>query len=284
MRKNVFLLVLTLVFSNFILYAQSKENKLSVNSESLRQRLKQNAIQIAACNPALSGQSRDTAFIFDDLSMNFNPKSFSAIKATPKWFSRTQKPHSQLSGILEMQSCNSSDALLMNIFCYPEFKKWSGPKKLLGIADYTVIEFGWNPHLSNEKPESPTEIDMKIGSHIFESKLTESDFTSKEACVVESYENFDTVFDRNALQRTKDNQYLNYQLIRNILTAYKYNFYFTLFVDETRTDLIKNLFATAIAVKDIDLRERINFVTWQELTVACGVDLKKYITEKYFAH
>jgi hypothetical protein len=60
---------------------------------------------------------------------------------------------------------------------------------------------------------------MKIGNRIFEAKLTETDFTQKTPSVVESYVDFETVFDKNILPRTQNGEYENYQLIRNILTA-----------------------------------------------------------------
>jgi len=247
----------------------------------IQQRLKQNALKFTKNNSCITGTEHKSAFIFDDVSMNFNNKSFKNIQSNTKWFSRLQKPHSKLSGVLEMQSNNSSDALLMNIFCHPDFTKWEGPKKLLDISSYNDIEFGWNPHFVNESPFAPTEIDLKIGAHIFEAKLTEKDFTCKESNVVEDYEGFDLVFDKNVLSKTDCNKYKHYQLIRNILTSAKYNYFFTLFVDETRTDLIKYLFESIIAVKDSSLRKHISFITWQELADVCGYELKTYIYEKY---
>src|SRR5579859_5263736 len=59
---------------------------------------------------------------------NFIDSSYSAICSQPEWFGRFSKIHSHAGRSLpfredgtraELDSCNSSDALLMNIFCYP---------------------------------------------------------------------------------------------------------------------------------------------------------------------
>jgi hypothetical protein len=250
-----------------------KEDNAMNNVERIKQRLNDKALRMVGNNPAFSGTEHKTAFVFADVSMNFHPESFSNIEKDPQWLSRIENA--------QMQSSNSSDALLMNIFCFPDFSTWEGPRKLLKIQDTSTIEFGWNPELRNGLKGKPTEVDMKIGDHIFEAKLTETDFTGKEAVVVEKYEDFETVFDKTILRRKPDGEYENYQLIRNILAAYKYNYTFTLLVDETRTDLIKHLFETIVAVNDPGLRQRITFVTWQELVAVCGEELKTYICEKY---
>jgi hypothetical protein len=77
----------------------------------------------------------------------------------------------------------------MNIFCHPKFSSWIGPQQLLQIDKNEPIIFWWNPLFSNEDIKHPTEIDMKIGNRIFESKLTEDSFTEKDLSVVETYRN-----------------------------------------------------------------------------------------------
>ncbi|HLC14804.1 MAG TPA: hypothetical protein VJL89_01070, partial [Thermodesulfovibrionia bacterium] len=89
------------------------------------------------------------------------------------------------------------------------------------------------------------------------------------------------IFDTSAFL-IKNEEVTNYQLIRNIITAYKYDYNFTLLIDETRIDLIRSFCQILKAVKITSLKDRINFVTWQELIESCGANLKKYIEEKYF--
>jgi len=58
---------------------------------------------------------------------NFIDDSYRAILANPPWVERLGKSHSQRHALpedrradaKELDSCNSSDALLMNYFCYP---------------------------------------------------------------------------------------------------------------------------------------------------------------------
>jgi hypothetical protein len=222
-----------------------------------------------------------SAIIFKNLEDNFLPSSYQSIQQNPQWKARTLKVHSKLNdGTLEMQSSNSSDALLMNIFCNPGVRKWIGISKLLHIDTLSEIEFGWNPSFENEKIVHPTEIDMKIGNRIFEAKLTEESFTEKEKEIVENYPNFHTVFNPEYLE-SSDKKYHHYQLIRNILTAYKYNFSFSILVDETRTDLIRALFSVVQAIREPTVRNRVSFFTWQEIADACGAELKNFLQQKY---
>jgi len=79
-----------------------------------------------------------------------------------------------------------------------------------------------------------------------------------------------------------DNKYESYQLIRNILTAYKYNYSFTLLIDESRTDLIRFFITIIKAIKINELQNKIYFITWQEIADVCGRDLKEYLENKYF--
>lgn len=224
----------------------------------------------------------ESSILFDNIEDNFCKASYENIKSHSSWYERTKKLHSHFNdGTLEMQSSNSSDAILMNIFCHPKFNTWKGVNELLGIQSDEQQVFGWNPFFENENPEHRTEIDLKIGNHIFESKLTESTFTSKSIPIVENYKDFTTVFDSTLLERS-NNEYKHYQLIRNILAAYKYDFYFSILVDSTRIDLIKELLDVVIAIKDPNLRKRINFFTWQEVVNSCGKEIKDYIKNKYF--
>lgn len=248
-------------------------------SDAIKQRIIKNIVE----DPLIESDAYNihpSAIIFKNLEDNFLPSSFQSIKKNPQWKSRTLKVHAKLKdGTLEMQSSNSSDALLMNIFCNPGVGKWTGLQKLLHIDTSSVVEFGWNPSFENEVLH-PTEIDMRIGNRIFESKLSEESFTEKEKGIVEKYSDFHTVFDSHSLA-SNDTHYFNYQLIRNILTAYKYNFSFSILVDQTRTDLIRSLLDVVIAIREPEVRKRVGFFTWQEIAAVCGTALKDYMQRKY---
>ena len=64
-----------------------------------------------------------------------------------------------------------------------------------------------------------TEVDMRLGRLLVESKLTESDFQTAPASLVEDYRDVEEVFDMASLPRL-DGRYVSYQLIRNVLAAY----------------------------------------------------------------
>jgi hypothetical protein len=129
---------------------------------------------------------------------NFQPASHQAILATPGWARRLTKSHAQRARALpsphdvsarEMDSCTSSDALLMNIMCYPG--AISGDlSTLLGVANGDVPHFGvpGAVPLADGSVDS-TEVDMRIGHTNFEEKLTESSFTTKSVAAVERARN-----------------------------------------------------------------------------------------------
>lgn len=183
-----------------------------------------------------------------------------------------------------MQSSNSSDALLMNFFCHPKINTWKGAAKLFDTSSIADISFGVNPNLkwNNKSEKVPTEIDMQINDNVYcEAKLTEKDFTSKSIKTVKAYDDFDRVFNRYFLIQTKS-EYLNYQLIRNILAVYKNERSFYLICDARRPDLIRSFYETVRCVRDNSLRNRCNFITWQDLTKVVGdKNFYKFLKEKY---
>lgn len=247
--------------------------------DNLKQRLKENALKICAKYPnEFSGKEFSSAFVWNNTEMNSHKNTMENICKNTDWIERTKKKHPQVENTFEMQSSNSSDALLMNIFCFPKILKWKGVIDLLSIDIEHGIEFGKKFY---EEGQYMAEVDMKIGNSIFEAKLTETDFEEETFEKIDNYKDFKLVFDKNLLPKSQEN-YLNYQLIRNILVAYYNNFSFTLLCDETRIDLIKSLFEVTAAIKIDNLRRRVSFVTWQEIINVCGKELKDYITEKYF--
>ena len=127
---------------------------------------------------------------------NFIAASYRAILRRPEWRKRLQKVHSQGRRSLpakdgswrELDSSLSSDALLMNVFCYPGVTRRREVCRILGLEPGSVPEFGFMPRipLLSEATER-TEIDMKLGNMLFEAKLTEGDFQIQRAELVEQY-------------------------------------------------------------------------------------------------
>ena len=261
-------------------------------SEILRLELTKRALEYAnSNNMSIYGKHPD-ADIFSKVEDNFLDASYKeilkqadGINVPQKWIDRLKKDHAQVKGQKEMQSSNSSDALLMNIFCHPKISAWKGISDLLKITSLNNIKFGYNPNiLVDDHPEKTlTEVDLLINDEIIcEAKLTESNFTSKDKIWVSKYELFSDIFEAECLsQNEKKTEYLNYQLIRNIIAAAKGIKRFILFCDMRRSDLIKAFHHTVCCIKDMEFRNRCEFITWQELSKKAGEDLQSFLKLKY---
>jgi hypothetical protein len=100
----------------------------------------------------------------------------------------------------ELDSSMSSDALLMNIFCTPDVLESPKLCGMLGVETRSVPEFGWKARVPLLRSRfDRTEVDMCLGPLLVEAKLTESDFQSRAKLLVESYRDFDEVFDCDRL-------------------------------------------------------------------------------------
>ena len=142
---------------------------------------------------------------------NFFAASYAAIAAQPRWMRRFDKIHAQGRSLpkaesgrrwRELDSSMSSDALLMNLFCAPGVAESPLLRSVLGVDAHAVPEFGWKARvpLANGRFDR-TEVDMRWGNLLVEAKLTESDFQTRAASIVEAYRDFDAVFDRDRLPR-----------------------------------------------------------------------------------
>jgi hypothetical protein len=94
---------------------------------------------------------------------NFHPASYTAICANPAWSHRLTKTHTAHRRVraradwqwMELDCANSSDALLMNIFCHPEVFSnnhlSAAVANLLGIPSDTQPNFGIHPGVPLKK-------------------------------------------------------------------------------------------------------------------------------------
>jgi hypothetical protein len=143
---------------------------------------------------------------------NFYTPAYEAIRSRPEWAKRLTKVHAQGRALpkwaedphrkwRELDSCMSSDALLMNVFCTPEVAPAVRPTVDL---DWTPPEFGWKAKVPLKSGLfDRTEVDMRWGDLLVEAKLTESDFQTRRTEVVEAYRDFEEVFDRELLPRVE---------------------------------------------------------------------------------
>jgi len=71
-------------------------------------------------------------------------------------------------------------------------------------------------------------------------------------------------------------------LIRNILATYENeNHKFMMICDMRRPDLIRSFYKTVSCIKNVELRQRCDFITWQEISNACDKELKAFLQLKY---
>jgi hypothetical protein len=221
---------------------------------------------------------------------NFLDRSYKAIQANPEWRKRLMKVHTlgkrslpatERGSWMELDTCISSDALLMNIFCHPAVLRNSRVLALLDIDFKTTPIFGYKARvpLANSRFDR-TEVDMRIGNLLIEAKLTETDFQSAEKKTLLTYLDFSDVFDCRQLPQTRD-RYLSYQLLRNVLAAYALQCSFCVLIDARRTDLADAWYEVVKCVKPVDLRTRLRISTWQEITQHTPAILRRFLSAKY---
>jgi hypothetical protein len=121
---------------------------------------------------------------------------------------------------------------------------------------------------------------MRLGKLLVEAKLTETDFQTAAAKLVESYRDFAEVFHSDLLPRAGE-RYLCYQLIRNVLAAHHNQSSFCVLADGRRPDLMEMWFAVMSCVQSVDLRLRCKMLTWQELAAVVPRKLQAFLEEKY---
>lgn len=220
---------------------------------------------------------------------NFLRGSYKAIRANPDWQKRLTKVHSQARRSLpssdrrwmELDSCMSSDALLMNIFCHPSVLRDGAVSSLLGVDPGATPCFGYRARVPLENGRfDRTEVDMRLGDTLVEAKLTESDFQTAEKSVVLAYRDFSLVFDPEQLPQA-EKHHLSYQLLRNVLAAYAQECSFCVLVDARRPDLIDAWYLVMKAVRPVELRTKLRISTWQEVAHATPPTLRGFLAEKY---
>jgi hypothetical protein len=220
---------------------------------------------------------------------NFISASYRAILRRPQWRRRLDKVHSQAARALpksdrvwkELDSSMSSDALLMNIFCYPGVTRRREVSLMLGAGVGDLPEFGFKPRvpLTSGFVER-TEVDMKLGSVLFEAKLTESGFQTQNASIVEGYRDLKEGFECSKLPR-RGRAYVSYQLLRNVLAAYALNVSFCVLLDSRRRDLVEDWYGVMRCVRSAELKTRCKVLTWQELAAVLPSRLQRFLDIKY---
>lgn len=220
---------------------------------------------------------------------NFLAASWARIQANPAWRRRLAKSYTASRRVpragdrrrFELDCAASSDALLMNIFCYPKMLHRSTLCALLGIEPGLEPEFGVRPSIPRLHGHvDRTEIDMRLGDLLVEAKLTESDFQRAPLRLLGRYPGLEDVFDVERLPMV--NGFVrSWQLVRGVLAAQASSAAFLVFCDRRRPDLIDRWFAVMNAVSSSALRTRLGLLTWQEIAATLPARLQQFLEEKY---
>lgn len=224
---------------------------------------------------------------------NFIDASYRRICANPEWRQRLEKVHTSkrmaratgpdevVRSWRELDAATSSDALLMNIFCYPRVLATPRLPALLGLPTGLVPEFGHHPRVELErKLIDRTEIDLRLGNVLIEAKLTEADFQFAPLRLLERYPGFAAVFDVDALESSRRGV-CSYQLIRGVLAAHADGSRFCVLSDARRPDLIEAWFAVMRAVRSYQMQSRLRLLTWQEVAGTLPLPLRRFLSDKY---
>jgi len=222
---------------------------------------------------------------------NFLTPSYRRIRADPAWQARLNKTYTASARVprsadrrrAELDCANSSDALLMNLFCYPGILRRSAVCALLGISPGLRPEFGVRVNLAMHRNEiDRTEIDMRLGPLLVEAKLTEGGFGTASRDRVSRYTALEEVFDIGELPWKQGGRELaGYQLIRGVLAAHVANATFLLLCDQRRSDLREQWFRVLSAIRSYPLRARMAHLSWQELAATTPPAVKTFLAEKY---
>jgi hypothetical protein len=220
---------------------------------------------------------------------NFLPAAYKRILQQPAWKARLAKVYTGSRFLPrradrtrgELECANSSDALLMNIFCYPGVLRRKAVCTLLAIPPGLRPEFGVRPRIPLKNgAQDRSEMDLKLGDLFIEAKLTEGDFQTARCDLVHRYRDLDLVFGVDRLPMRKE-KYQSCQLIRGALAAHACGASFAVVCDQRRQDLVEDCFEVMSAVISAELRCRMSVVTWQELAETLPGKVRAFLAEKY---
>ncbi len=220
---------------------------------------------------------------------NFLSAAYRRILASEDWSRRLRKVYTASRSVprqmdrrrSELDCAASSDALLMNIFCYPGVLTRRSVCSILGIDMGARAEFGFRPRTPlQDNHGDRTEIDLKLGSLLIEAKLTEGDFQSARPGLLQRYRDFDRVFESELLP-SSNGLLRSYQLLRSVLAAEHLQMSFCVLCDQRRPDLIEDWYQIVRFVYSAELRCRLKIITWQELSVCLCRTQQRFLETKY---
>ena len=220
---------------------------------------------------------------------NFIPAVYRRILANPHWARRLEKAYTASERMpraadrrrAELECATSSDALLMNVFCFPGMLRRTNLCALLGVRPGACAEFGVRAQLPMRGGEvDRTEIDMRLDDLLVEAKLTEGGFGTASRERLLRYEGVVEVFDVDELPWTARGV-AGYQVVRGLLAAHASDARFAVLCDARRDDLCEAWFRVARAVRGAENRSRLMLLTWQEIAADVPPSVQRFLAEKY---
>ena len=222
---------------------------------------------------------------------NFLRASYRRILANPDWARRLEKTYTGSQHLPratdrwrgELECSSSSDALLLNIFCYPGVLRRLAVCQLLGVERGLQPRFGIRAELPMRKGEvDRTEFDMRLGSTVAEAKLTEGGVGRASRERLLRYENVEEIFDLDSLPQ-RPSGFHGYQLIRGVLGALAEGAEgnYLVLLDARRADLVELCFQVLSAVRGAEIRHRLRLRTWQELATVLPPTLQEFLDERF---
>ena len=220
---------------------------------------------------------------------NFLPAVYRRILADPGWAARLGKaytgagqlPRAQDRWRGELECAVSSDALLMNVFCYPGVLRRREVCACIGANAGERPCFGVRARIAMHGGEvDRTEFDMELGDLWVEAKLTESGFGRAGRERLLRYTGVEDLFDLDELPAGSTHIF-GYQIVRGLLAAAQHERRYLLLMDARRTDLLELCFRALRAVRDGGVSSRFRLLTWQELAPALPRVLQSFLAEKY---
>jgi hypothetical protein len=175
----------------------------------------------------------------------------------------------------------SSDALLMNVFCYPRVLARRELRNMLEVDAGVVPQFGYPARVPLKSGRADrTEVDLRLGGLLVEAKLTETDFQRAPKRRLDGYRDFESVFESERLPQSAE-FFDSYQILRNILAAYAGGRSLCVLLDARRPDLIERYGEVLSCVRPIELRTVCRVLTWQELARVLPEKLRAFLRVKY---
>ena len=221
---------------------------------------------------------------------NFLSASWRRIQSRPSWRRRLEKtytasrrvPRKQDRWRGELEAATSSDALLMNLFCYPGILRRPSVLRLLNTDPGLLPTFGFRAQvpLANGAKDR-TEVDLRLGDLLLEAKLTETSFQTARPALVHRYRDLELCFCLDDLARTATGEFDSYQLLRGVLAASVHHCRFAVLLDRRRGDLVERWYRVLRAVRSCDLRSRLQLLSWQEFAAASPPTVRRFMAQKY---